>query len=174
MKRPALVLGIHPHTRGFGWVVFENPFSPYDWGMVSARQDKNAVCLRKLERLLERFEPEVLVLEAFEREHSARRGRISRLGQSIVALARVRRIEVALYSRGDVKACFANVGAITRQEIAEAVARQFSQLRHRLPPKRKPWQTAAERLSLFMAAALVLTHYTLGAEGVFETLQNAA
>lgn len=172
MKPPHFVMGVHPHTRGVGWIIFENPFAPYDWGMVSAKHDKNATCLAKLEKLLDRYAPETLVLENFEREHSARQGRISKLGRSIVAMAHVRGIEISIYDRGQIRACFASVGARTRQEIAEAVGRQVEMLRHRLPPSRKLWQTAAQRLALFMAAALVITHYTLGANDLFEAVRQ--
>jgi len=64
----ARVLGFHPTARGFGWVVFEGPFRPIDWGLVSARKDKNATCLKRLKRLHTRFAPETLVLEAYDRE----------------------------------------------------------------------------------------------------------
>src|SRR5665213_1010332 len=106
-----LTFAIHPITRGFGWVVFEGPFTPFDWGLVFARRDKNAACLRRVEIMLARFAPHTLVLEAFEGRASApRSNRISRLCRAIVSLAADRGVEVIVYSRGDVRACFAAVG----------------------------------------------------------------
>lgn len=158
----SLVLGFHPTARGFGWVVFEGPFRPIDWGLVSAGKAKNATCLRRLDRLLVRFMPEVLVLEAYDRETTRRARRIARLGLQARALADGRGVEAAVYSRADVRAAFAEAGARTRREIAEAVANHLDAFRHRLPPRRKPWESEDARDALFAAAALVLTHHRLG------------
>jgi hypothetical protein len=115
------VLGFHPNARGFGWVVFEGPFRPIDWGLVSARKDKNATSLKRLDRLLTRFAPEVLVLEAYDRETTRRARRIARLGVKARKLADGRGIETAVYSRAEIREAFAETGARTRREVAEAV-----------------------------------------------------
>jgi len=96
--------------------------------------------------------------------------RIVRLCRAVVALAQDRGIEVAIYSKGEMKACFASVGAQSRQEIAEAVARSFDLLRDRLPAPRRPWQGPHRRMAIFDAAAVVLTHYQLGASRLFDDL----
>lgn len=156
----ALTLAVHPNSRGMGWVAFEGPFSPYDWGILGTRgRDKNARCLLKIETLIHRLTPETLVLEAFERRDSIRRDRIASLGRAIVALAISHGVDVAIYTFNDVRTCFANVGARTRQEIAEAIGRQFALFHHMLPRKRRPWQAEGWRMSTFSATALVLAHY---------------
>ncbi len=156
------VLGFHPTARGFGWVVFEGPFRPIDWGLVSARKDKNATCLKRLKRLLVRFAPETLVLEAYDRETTRRARRIARLGVRARTLADGQGIETAVYSRAEIREAFAEVGATTRRDIAEAVARHLDAFRHRLPPRRKPWESEDARDALFAAAAVVLTHHRNG------------
>ena len=156
------VLGFHPTARGFGWVVFEGPFRPIDWGLVSARKDKNATCLKRLKRLLTRFAPETLVLEAYDRETTRRARRIARLGVRARTLADGQGIETAVYTRAEIREAFAEVGATTRRDIAEAVARHLDAFRHRLPPRRKPWESEDAREALFAAAAVVLTHQRSG------------
>ncbi len=156
------VLGFHPTARGFGWVVFEGPFRPIDWGLVSARKDKNATCLKRLDGLLRRFAPEVLVLEAYDRETSRRARRIARLGASVRRIADACGVETVVYHRSQIREAFAETGAKTRREIAEAVARHLDAFRHRLPPPRKPWDSEDAREALFAAAAVVLTHQRLG------------
>lgn len=163
MPRHALVLALHATSRGFGYVAFEGPASPYDWGMVGAKGDKNAQCLRKIELMLDRFMPETLLLEE-ARSVANRSGRIAKLYAATASLASSRGIDVVIYTLGQIKTCFASVGAITRQEIAEAVGRYIDAFRHRLPKARKPWQAEDRRMSMFCAAALVLTHYQLGTE----------
>src|SRR5207302_2431291 len=92
-----------------------------------------------------------------------RSARIDRLYTAVASMAANRGIEVAIYTLGQIKACFANVGAVTRQDIAEAVARHIDAFRHTMPKPRKPWQAEDRRMAMFCAAALVLTHYQLGA-----------
>ena len=169
-----LVLGLHPSARGFGWVALESPCAPHDWGLVEAPKDKNAVCLRKIETLLERLQPEAVVVEAFEKRNSARTDRIARLCRATLALANDRGIEFAVYGRARSKTCFATIGATTRDEIAAAVARHLPALAPRLPAKRTPWKSDDRRMALFNAAALVLTHYRYQALSVFEGLKDAA
>jgi Holliday junction resolvasome RuvABC endonuclease subunit len=173
LRYRALTLAIHPTSRGFGWVAFEGPFSPYDWGVVSARgPQKNAICLRRIEKLLTRLTPETLVLEAFERRQSVRRDRIENLGRALVALAASHAVGVTVFSFGEVRQCFASVGAWTRQEIAEAVARQITAFAHVLPRQRKPWDAENRRMALFSAAALALTHYQRDAHALLAALKH--
>ena len=91
MTRPLshrpLVFGFHPTSRGFGWAAFENPFTLHSFGVYTARSDKNASCLRKIEWLLERLEPEAFVIEAFDKQSSVRSERIRELCVSVVTLA---------------------------------------------------------------------------------------
>lgn len=168
-----LTLAIHPTHRGFGWVAFEGPFSPYDWGLVFTRRDKNAACIRSVEKLLGRFTPDTLVLKSFDRRTSARLPRVAKLCRAIVALAVDQGVEVAIYSRGDVRACFSSVGARTREEIASAVVRHIEAFRHLLPKKRPAWESEDRRLAIFAAAALVLTHYQLDASRFLDDLGSA-
>ena len=158
MPKNPRILAIHATSRGFGYVVFEGVGAPYDWGTVGARGDKNAVCLRKIEMMLDRYEPETLLLE--EAKSAANRSvRITRLYTAIASMAAHRSVEVAIYTLGQIKACFAKVGAITRQDIAEAVGRHIEAFRHSMPKPRKPWQSEDRRMAMFCATALVLTHY---------------
>ena len=168
--RAGCTLAVHPNNRGLGWIAFEGPFSPYDWGTICPKRNLNIKCLRSVEALIVRFVPDTLVLEAFERRDSARKDRIARLCRSIQSLASDRGVEVAIYTRGDVRACFAAVGAQSRYEIAEAVGRHVEALREWLPKRRRPWETEHRRIAVFSAAALVLTHYQLGAGRLYDDL----
>jgi len=172
--RPSLVLGVHPTSRGFGWAAFANPFSLRDHGLYTVRSDKNAGCLRKFEGLIKRIKPEMVVLEAFDPQSSVRSERIRKLCLAMVSLAADRGFEVVVYKRGEVQACFAPVAATSREEVAAAVARHVPVLAPRLPAKRKLWIGEDKRLSIFCAAALVLTHYQNGAAALLDDLRTAA
>jgi hypothetical protein len=51
---------------------------------------------------------------------------------------------------------------VTRQEVAEAVARHLEPFQQHLPKRRRPWDGEDERMALFSAAAVLLTHFRLG------------
>jgi hypothetical protein len=158
-RRAELVLAVHPTARGFGWVVFEGPLAPYDWGIASAKPGRNARLTTRFERLLERYSPAVLVLEDFERRERAER--IKYLCRWMIHLAHCRGMATPVYSIAVVRTCFASTGARTRHEIALAVSQYLSAFSHRLPQKRKAWSNEDPRQSLFDAAALAMTHYAI-------------
>ncbi len=164
MNKPraqGLVLAVHPTSRGFGWVLFESPLSPIDWGMASAKTGRNARLMARFERLLSRYEPLVLVLEQFEGRPSQRRERVQHLCRAMIHLAHTRGIGASVYSRAAINTCFASIGATTRREIALAVAQHIEVFRRRLPPEQKPWIGEDARHSLFDAAALAITHFAV-------------
>lgn len=167
------VVAIHPVSRGFGWVVFEGPLAPLDWGFSVTRGEKNVMCIEKVDNLIAKHLPETLVLEAFEPRYSSRSERMTRLGRALTTLATSRGIDVAVFTRIDVKACFATNGARTRHEIAQAIAKNFDVFQAFLPEKRKGWQSEKDVTAVFSAAAVALTRYYLGAATLFDDLSSA-
>lgn len=167
--RPTLVLAVKPTHRGFGWAAFARPFTPLDWGLVGPHRDVEASALAAFTKLLTRLTPETLLFEALDRGVAPTRP--MRLCLAMAALAAERGIAVEVYSRGEVQACFAAVGARTRDDIAAAIARQFDAFGHRLPPRRKPWESEDRRMALFAAVALLVTHYQRGGGEACQTLK---
>jgi hypothetical protein len=160
-----MVLAMHPTTHGFGWVLFESPLSPIDWGMASAREGRNAKLLARFERILARYEPAVLVLEVFEERGAMRSERIQHLCRNMIHLAACKGMDTPVYSRAVIRTVFASVGAATRYEIAQAIAQRIDAFNHRLPRYRKRWLAQDPRQSLFDAAALALTYFAVMGQG---------
>ena len=158
-KKRGLVLAVHPTARGVGWVLFESPLAPVDWAVI--RTTKNPKSLALLERIVERYHPDTIVLEQFEHGATRRVGRIQRLCRSLIHLAANRQIVTNTYSRAAIRTCFASVGAITRHEIAQAIASHIDAFHPWLPPKRLVSRDQDARLSLFNAAAIALTHFAV-------------
>ncbi|HQU07583.1 MAG: hypothetical protein B7X04_01390 [Parcubacteria group bacterium 21-54-25] len=155
----ALVLGIHPASRGIGYTVFEGPLRLVDWGVKETRENKNRAGIQKIGELLALYHPSVLVIEAYRGEGSRRAKRIQALLDSVTALARARRVPLRRYSRGHVRAFFSNYDATTKYQIATAIAAWLPELEPRLPPVRKPWMSEDYRMAIFDAASLSLTHF---------------
>lgn len=162
MKRsfsPRFVLSCYPTSHGFAFVLFEGPEAPFDWGVREIRsRQKNELTRDAIRALIDRYHPIALVIEATD-ENSQRRSRIQRLYRMLAHVAECAQIEVFCYSRKEVRASFASVGARTKYEIAKAIVLQIPAFSHRLPPMRKIWMSEDPRQSLFDAAALGLTYY---------------
>ncbi|MEI9933152.1 MAG: hypothetical protein WDM89_22130 [Rhizomicrobium sp.] len=151
-----LVLAVHPTTRGFGWALFERPGASIDWGIASAKAGRDARIISRFERLLKRYQPTMLVLEAFER---SRAERAKELYETFMHLAHCKDMPVHVFEKTAVNATFGLRAAATRHDLCKAVAEKIDALRHRLPPKRKPWVAEDSRQSLFVAAALALAYF---------------
>jgi len=162
MKGPLcdeLVLAIYPTPRGFAYALFEAPLSPVDWGTREfLGKDKNARTLGAIARLCKAARPETLVIEDGVTASSKRSQRVQRLLGLIGAMAEVEDISLVRYSRKTIRETFHHP-AITRQEIAQAIATYIPALSDRLPPMRKLWQSEDPRLWIFDAASLALTHF---------------
>ncbi len=157
-----LVLSIYPSTRGFAFVLFEGPESPFDWGVKEIKEKhKNAKALDEIKKLIDRYRPEVLVIEDSTSGESRRTSRIRKLYRMLSHLASVEYVDLVRYTRTQVRECFGFVGASSKYEIAKAIAIQIPAFAHRMPPFRKPWMSEDPRQNLFDAAALGLTFFLL-------------
>lgn len=157
---PDLVLAIYPTTRGYAFVLFEGPLSPFDWGVKQIKgKNKNADMIDSIHAIIEQYRPEVLVIEEIPLKGARRALRIREFYRALAHLAWVEQLTLCRYPRCSVRECFSGIGAKTKFEIAQAIARQIPAFRHRLPRLRKIWMSEDPRQSLFDAAALGLTHY---------------
>ena len=157
-SRYNLVLAIYPSTRGFAFVAFEGPFSPVDWSAREIRgRHKNQRCLISITVLLERFRPDVLVLQDMSSTGTRRAHRLRELNADIRELAEERGIPVFAYSREQVREAFAPFGLTTKHFIAETIAKHIPAFDRYLPPPRKPWMSEDSRMAVFDAVALAPT-----------------
>jgi hypothetical protein len=152
-----LVCAIYPSTKGFGYAVFEGPSTLVDWGVKAVRgRPKNLSSLRKIRELLGFYCPDVLVLENYQGRGSRRAKRIQTLINLIAAHAAGKGITTASFSRANVRSSFS---LTTKRDIAEAIGREFPELKPRLPPVRKIWMSEDVRMSIFDAMALAMTFF---------------
>ena len=163
------ILALDPVPRGFGFVVVErDPLRLVEWSVVSCRKRDNPHCLFVLGRLIERYDPSVLVVEDPRGVPSLRREVLGAFLDDVTDFVRATPVSMRAYSRREIREAFAPTGAVTKQEIAELLARRFPELASRVPPPRQIWQTEDTRMSIFDALSLGATHLasdqnTLGA-----------
>ena len=156
----ALVLAFYPMTRGFAYVLFEGPLSPYDWGVKEVRgKNKNGRIIKSLQSIIERCLPKLIVLEDWTDDYSRRAPRIKQLHEEIEKLAEQYAIPVARYGAQEIKQAFANVIPCTKYEIALNIAKHIPAFSFQVPPVRKIWMSEDPRQALYDAAALGVAWY---------------
>ena len=155
-KRRVRTLSLYPNNRGFGFAVIEEKHNLIDWGVAYATtKHKHEDCLRRIAKLIERYQPHLVVTE--HPAKSPHRGaRIRRLLTATQLLAKDRHIRRGRVSRAEVRLFFARLGHCTKRSIATAVAEAFPELKPRLPPERKAWMSEDSRMAFFDAIALAL------------------
>src|SRR5574337_1298053 len=153
------ILAIDPTNRGFGFVVMEGPRQLIDWGVKAVKDNGNYRYSRKVEYLIDLYQPDVLVVENIMLKRSRRCDRVKELIREIAVLALNKSIKVSYISRSMVKKYFALSGRKTKHQIAELIAEQLPELALRLPPCRKAWMSEDYRMSIFDSVAFALTFY---------------
>ncbi len=158
-------LAIFSSKDGFGWMVFDGPLSPVAWEVSTLSktkgtpEEKNARTMKRIEKLVAQYRPATIVLEAFEGPGTRRSARIRQLCRSILSLAAMHGTAVRIISREQITSYFESTETKTRYAIASVVAASLKEIRHRLPDKRRPWETEHPEMALFNAAALLFVHY---------------
>lgn len=151
------ILAIAPSVRGFGFAVLDGQSTLADWGVKWVKGDKNVGSIENLEKLIARYQPEVVVLEDTKAEDSRRSARIRELSRQIIALAANHKLAVKLFTRQQVKKTLFVEGTGTKYEMAEVIADRFpEELGLHLPSKRRLWEGVDSRMDVFDAVALAL------------------
>src|SRR5207249_1767396 len=128
-------------TKGFGFAVLEDE-TLVDWGVKSVKGDKNSQCVLKTAEIVTHYRPGVMVLENPSATGSRRSPRIRALGEQLIAMAKGRKVRLAVFSRQQLRKAFFADGKGTKHGLAEILAKDFpEQLSFRLPPKRRPWMS---------------------------------
>jgi Holliday junction resolvasome RuvABC endonuclease subunit len=153
------VLAIDPTSKGFGYAALESPAVMIDWGVRHAKSDRNAKCLQLARELIDRYQPEVLVVENTTAKGSRRCPRVAQLLENLLALASAAGLRTRRISRRQVRRCFSKTGSATKRQIAVALTARFPELAPHLPPVRKPWMSEDERMAIFDALAFGWASY---------------
>lgn len=152
-----IVMSIFPNWHGFAYVVFEGG-ALLDWGMSDVRRPgKNRVCLERISRLLDRYEPDVLVLRDTSNLIIPRDRRLRALIEAIQELAAAKPLKTVHVSRGQIQDAFDRLETPTRAAIIQTIAERIPSFEWFVPPIRKIWESEDRRMGLFDAAALALT-----------------
>lgn len=152
----ARILAISLSSQGFGYAVMEGESRLIGYGNKVIKKDKNARVLAHIEKIIARYQPDILALHNVTAKGTHRHFRIKNLHWKVVALAKKRKIKVENLSNKELRYALVGNECGTKYEMAEILTKQFpDELAHRLPPKRKLYDSEDARMDIFDAVGLV-------------------
>ncbi len=154
LPEEATILSIDPAARGFAFAVLEAPRYLVDWGLKSVARGGDLI--RKVDDLLSRHEPALLIVEDIAAPGARRQTRARKEIRSVERLALARGVRVARVARLAVLNTFAP--GKSKYEVAVKIAELFPALENRLPRRRKAWTTEDARMNIFDALGFAATH----------------
>lgn len=112
--------------------------------------------MERIDPLLALYSPSVVVLKkvGYASKMKKRRSVILAVKRKLAK----RFIDVHMVERADVRQRFRESGNRTKYQIASTIAQMFPELRLKLPPKRRPWQTEHYNIAIFDAISLALAY----------------
>ena len=152
------VVGLDLTRRGLGFAVLAgDPVELLDWGVAGCRRDGLAPCVDRTRALITDYRAAHLVLETWDVpgfRHGAR-------GRDVLAGLAARladEVTIVTHTPADVRQALGLPPGANKDAVAAELTLRFPELRPRLPPRRKIWQSEAYSMSIFDAVALALTH----------------
>jgi len=146
-QRP--ILGIDPTHDGVVFAFFE------DGTLVDFGTTRSAV-RRALDRLVNDYGPEVVVIEDGHAPKCERRPRMRKLLGELMAHAQRRGIAVLKVSRSEARTAWEKHGITRKQAVAVELVKLFPDLAPVLPPPRKAYRREVPRERIFGTVALVV------------------
>ncbi|MEI8288176.1 MAG: hypothetical protein WCH99_01785 [Verrucomicrobiota bacterium] len=145
-------------ANGFGYAIMEgNTLIEYRNKMFLA--DKNANSLTNIEKFMIHYRPDVLVLNDVNAKGTYRAPRIKELHRDVIKLAKRHKLKTVKISNTELRTMLLDDPKGTKHEMAERIAKQFpDELAARVPPKRKPWKSEANRMDIFDAVGLATAY----------------
>jgi hypothetical protein len=152
------VLGIDPFSRGVGFAVLEGPENLIDWGLKTTGRADSAKAIRIIERLIDRFRPDILAIEDSGASGSRRCERVRKLLDRIASRG-AKSVRVRLIGPRQLRALGPLNQVNTKYARACFLADRFPELGAFLPRFRKPWMSEEDRMGIFDALGFALAAF---------------
>jgi len=145
------IVGIDPTHDGVAFAFFEDG-AIADWG--TSRDDGNE--LHVLDRLIDDYGAEAIVIEDGDASKSERRPRMRKLLRDLTAHAMGRGLAIVKVSRREVRDAWEKRGITRKQAVGAELAKLFPDLAPIVPPPRKVYRREVPRERIFGTVALVV------------------
>jgi hypothetical protein len=150
------IVAVDPHGSKLTYVFFEDG-RLVDWQTIEKSGEGDLCAI--LDQVLDGCAADILILEDPAavgcRRHSSVRMALKRMAEH----AGSRGFVVQLVSADEARQKWRENGARNKQAVAAAIADQFSELRHLVPPPRKNFMSEDARVHIFAAASLTVHAY---------------
>lgn len=123
-----------------------------DWGTRGRGRDERVV----FQELLDRFRPDILVLEDGDAAGSEKRARMRHLLRTMARNASEHGITVRKVSRSAVRRSWAEQGHRNKRRVAMEIGVSFPEIAPYVPRQRRAWESEDPRAGVFDALSLVL------------------
>ena len=154
-----LTFSLYPNAKGFGYSLLDRSRTLIDYGVVTIRPVCNQGILKRIYKILDKFQPTLLITENVCAGQSRKCARIRQLIDDTIEYAEDNNIVVVQYSREQIRDVFGFSGAKTKHEIAYSVIKQFPELEPLAPKIRKLWMSEDYNMGTFDALSLAMTHW---------------
>jgi Holliday junction resolvasome RuvABC endonuclease subunit len=156
-SKESRILAISPSSCGFGYAVMEGKGRLVAYGNMVIKKNKNARVMLHAEKIIARYQPNVLAIQDVNGKGTHRHLRIKKLHQKVITLAEKDKIKVLKLSNRELRNSLLGNVRGTKYEMAEMLAKQFpDQLASRMPKKRKDWTSEDARMDSFDAVGLTV------------------
>jgi hypothetical protein len=152
------ILAFDARRSRFGYALFEGQKRLLDWGAGTVQtdnQDQSAflIARRRIGKLLDLCAPVAIAVRRVRVAKADGRTGASRIVKAIYREAASRQIPAILIGEREVRDAFDDLHLSTKHQIANFLAQIYPELRIRLPPKRRPWQSERRATVIFDAVA---------------------
>jgi len=151
-------LALFPHGKGFGYAFFTSPLEPKQSGVVTIKPIDNGRCMRRIDTMVETYQPTLILLPTPDGKHNRKRKRVQELLQDITTYAKRVDIPVKTYFREQIRMVFEQFEARSKLEIAEKICVWMADLEKYQPMYRKNYMPEDYYQSMFDAISLFITH----------------
>lgn len=154
-------LAIFPNGKGFGYALFVEPYEPKQYGVATIKPTENYRCMRRIDALVETYQPTVILLPTPDGKRNRKRKRVQELLHDISQYAESRNIKILCYSREQIRLVFEQFEARSKLEIAEKICLWMEELERYQPLHRKRYMPEDYYQCMFDAISLFITHMHL-------------
>ncbi len=142
------ILGVTSTTRGYAFAAVEDRTRLVDWG-VNSIPALEEVAFEAIGRAIRKNRPLFVAVDRLAAERKRSRGKV--FDKALERACAEHRIMILSVDRR--RTVPGKGSKHTRWDVAENMSAQFSEVAHKLPSRRKPWQSDDDRIGLFLALA---------------------
>lgn len=151
-----ICLSIYCNIRGFAYSCVEMPNKLLDYAVITRRPYDVERLLVKVRKLLDFYQPTILVLRDANSVDSVR---MRKFINEITECAVASNVQVHQYSKEQVKEVFDKFGVSSKNEIADYIILQWlPELSERRPQQRSWYEPEDYHMGVFDSLALTMTH----------------